>query len=67
LKRDVLYPLKFMFDVIFLVMTPLTRPASEFHRTRSPTLNPFDIVETSYEINQSFYILSIQHCIEPTR
>jgi len=30
-----------MFDVIFLVMTPLTQPASEFHRTRSPTLNPF--------------------------
>ncbi len=56
-----------MFDVIFLVMTPLTQPASEFHRTRSPTLNPFDIVETRYEINQSLYILSIQHCIEPTR
>ena len=56
-----------MSDVIFLVMTPLTQPASEFHRTRSPTLNFFDIVDIRYEINQSLYILSIQPCIEPTR
>src|SRR5438132_8944661 len=38
-----MYPLKLVSEVIFLKMTPLTRPASEFHLTWSPTLNLFDI------------------------
>src|SRR5262244_1567702 len=34
------YPLNFIGAVIFLRMTPLTRPASEFQLTWSPILNP---------------------------
>jgi hypothetical protein len=32
-----------VLDVICFVMTPLTRPASEFQRMWSPTLNVFGI------------------------
>jgi len=32
-----LYPLKTISEVTFLKMTPVTRPASEFQTTRSPT------------------------------
>src|SRR5438132_11450475 len=38
-----MYPLKLVSEVIFLKMTPLTRPASEFHLTWSPTLNLIEI------------------------
>ena len=38
--------MKFISAVIFLMMTPLTRPASEFHRTRSPILKSFGIAVT---------------------
>src|SRR5437667_11813482 len=41
------YPLNFMSEVTFLVITPLTRPASEFHFTWSPMLNTFDITPLS--------------------
>src|ERR1019366_496245 len=38
-----MYPLNLVSEVIFLVMTPLTRPASEFHLTWSPMLNTLGI------------------------
>lgn len=39
--RKIRYPLNFMSDVIFMIMSPLTRPTPEFHRTCSPNLERF--------------------------
>ena len=47
--------LNFVCDVIFLMMTPLARPASEFQRTGSPTLNVFRILSTSGTTSRRLY------------
>lgn len=57
------YPLNFASDVTFLMMTPLTHPASEFHRTWSPRLNVFRIL-SPLSWGQSDDILPTLPCIE---
>jgi hypothetical protein len=47
------YPLKEILEVILFLMVPRTWPASEFHRTWSPTLKSCVMATSSKAIKRS--------------